>query len=38
LESLGFNSVHERPPSGKPRGDLLKEAAALVAPLLNGST
>ena len=36
LESLGFNSVHERPPSGKPRGDLLKEAAVLVAPLLNG--
>ena len=39
LESLGFNSVHERPPCpGKPRADLLKEAAALVAPLLNGSS
>ena len=39
LQSLGFNSVHERPLSpGKPRGDLLKEAAALVAPLLTGST
>ena len=39
LQSLGFNSVHERPPyPGKPRADLLKEAAALAAPLLNGST
>ena len=39
LKDLGFSSVLDCPPSpGDPRGDLLKEAAVLVAPLLNGST
>jgi hypothetical protein len=38
LKDLGFSSVLDCPPSpSDPRGDLLKEAAALVAHLLIGS-